>query len=166
MQVGFTLIEFLMYMGIFAILLLALFQLLTSILDSQEESQATSSVEEDGKFILTRLTYDIQSAQASASAQAIVIPSTVGTPSATLKLTIGNTAYIYATNSGNLVVTNNLVTNAPINGYDTTVSNVSFTRLGNPGGKNAITASFTLTSKTTRTEGPEVRTYTTTIGTR
>src|SRR5438094_795700 len=91
LEQGFTLIEFLMYIGIFSILLVALFQLFTTILDIQSESQATSSVDEDGKFILSRLSYDIQ------RTNAIVTPASVGQQGSTLQLTIGGASYTYTT---------------------------------------------------------------------
>ncbi len=163
---GFTLVEMLIYMGIFSIMLIALTQIFTSIIDVQLESQSNGSVSQDGQYILSRLTYDIQRAQdiATPSAQAL------GTPSSTLGLVINDvngTSYTYASSSGNLVVTNNLGTNQ-LNGYDTSLSEVSFTRLGNSGAgnKNTITFSFTLTSKTARNSVYQSRTFQSSIGLR
>ena len=159
-QHGYTLIELLIYMGIFSILIISLFQLFTSILDSQAESDTTASVSEDGKFLLSRLSYDIQ------QSSAITTPASIGSSGNSLQLTIAGINYTYTVNNGNLVLTNSLEANAPLNGYNTTVSNVSFTRLGNTTGKQVITLTFTLTSKTTRQSGPEVKTFQTTIGVR
>src|SRR5438067_4427716 len=94
-QKGFTLIEFLMYMGIFSILIVSLFQILTSVLDIQAESQATSSVDEDGKFILSRLAYDIQ------RASAVAVPVSRGAQGNTLQLTIGGVSYTYVVSGNN-----------------------------------------------------------------
>jgi type II secretory pathway component PulJ len=159
-QQGFSLIEFLMYMGIFSLLLISLFQMFTSILDNQAESETTASVSEDGKFLIARLSYDIQ------QASEITTPATIGSSGNSLQLTIGGTSYSYTINNGNLVLTNTAETNAPLNGYDTTVSNLSFTRLGNSNGKNVITVAFTVTSRITKQSGPESQTFQTTIGTR
>ena len=159
-QQGSTLVELLMYMGIFSLLLVSLFQILTSVLASQAATQGTSHVEEDGKFLLARLSYDIQ------RAQTIVIPATIGSSGNSLKLTISGVTYSYSLNNSNLVLTNNTETNALLNGYDTTVSNLTFSRLGNTNGKPVITTSFTVTSKTPQQSGIETRTFQTIIGTR
>src|SRR5690242_20616871 len=60
---GFTLIELLIYMGIFSILLLILTKMFTAIIDVHLESQATSSVSQDGNYIMTRLSSDIRKAK-------------------------------------------------------------------------------------------------------
>lgn len=157
---GFTLIEFLLYMAVFSILLIALFQILSNVLDTQTESEAASSVQEDADFILARLSHDIL------QSQAIVIPSSLGSSGSSLQLTINGVSYTYSVNSNNLVLTNNVASNEPMNGYDTTISNVLFTRVGNANGKNGIAVSFTLTSKTIRSSGHETQSFSTIIGTR
>lgn len=159
-QQGFTIIELLMYMGIFSILLLALFQIFTSVFDIQAETQATSSVEQDGKYILTRIIYDIQ------RASAITTPSAIGAQGSSLQLTIGTATYTYALLNGTLVLTSDVDTNAQMNSYDTTISSLSFTKLGNTNGKNVVTVSYVITSNTKRSSGSEVRSYKTTIGIR
>ncbi len=163
---GFTLVEMLIYMGIFSIMLIALTQIFTSIIDVQLESQSNGSVSQDGQYILARLSYDIGRAQDIATPSAVAL----GTPSTTLGLVmndVNGVNYTYASNSGNLAVVNNLGTNQ-MNGYDTTLSAVSFTRLGNSsaGSKNTIKFSFTLTSKTSRNSTYQSRTFQSTVGLR
>src|SRR5258708_14824797 len=70
---GFTLVEMLIYMGIFSLMLIALTQIFTSIIDVQLESQSNGSVSQDGQYILSRLSYDISRAQdiATPSASAL-----------------------------------------------------------------------------------------------
>src|SRR5260221_10945575 len=80
-QRGFTLMELLLYMGIFSVLLVVLMQLFTSILSLHAESQATSSVDQDGNFALMRLAYDIH------RSSSIVTPA-LGASSRTLTLKI------------------------------------------------------------------------------
>jgi len=63
-QRGLTLVEMLLYMAVFSILLTVLLQIFFSALDVQLESKATSGVDQDGTYIMARLTYDIQRAQA------------------------------------------------------------------------------------------------------
>ena len=45
---GMTVIELLLYIGIFSILVVTLFELLSSILDVQLESQGSSGIDQDG----------------------------------------------------------------------------------------------------------------------
>jgi len=156
---GYTLIELLMYMGVFLILLLVFFQILGSVLDAQLESESASAIEQDSKFILGKLTYDIQ------QAQTINTPSQPGTQNTNMQLTINSTLYTYAVTSGNLQLTNNNGTDN-LNSYTTSVSNFTINRIGNQGGKNSLSISFTLTSKITRNAGTDTKTYQTTIATR
>lgn len=156
---GFTLVELIIYMGIFSIFLLVLTSMFTSILDSQFETNSITSVEQDGRFILRRLTNDIQ------SSSSINVPSAIGASSNSLQLVINGITNTYTLTNGNLTLTNDKGTNN-LNNYDTTISNLSFTRLGNTGGKNTVTVSFKSTSKTLKTSGPEIKNFNMTIGTR
>lgn len=156
---GFTLVEFIIYMGIFSILLLILTRMFTSTLDTQLETESASSIEQDARFVFMKLTSDIQ------AADSIVTPAAIGSSSSTLQITINGLTNIYALNNGNITLTNNNGTNQ-VNNYDTTISDLSFLRLGNDGGKNTITASFTILGKTKLAGGQESKNFKTTIGTR
>ncbi len=160
LQKGETLIELLLYIGFLSMLLVVFLQVFTSVLDVQSESQSTSSVEQDGKYLIQRLTYDIQ------RSTSIQNPVSVGGSSSTLQLNIGGNIFTYTLLNNNLVLTNNLDTNAQLNSYDASVSALLFTRIGNPGGKNVIQVLFTLAGKTQRISSTEVRSFQTTIGTR
>ena len=110
-QRGFTLIELLVYMGIFSILLVVLTEMLVSILNLQLDSTATSSVDQDNRFIQQRLTYDIQRAKSF----------TVSPDQKTLTLSIGTSTYTYSALSNSLQL-NGL----PLNSFDTTITNLLF----------------------------------------
>ena len=158
---GFTLVELLLYMGIFSILLIMLFQMLTSIFDVQLESQRASSVAEDSLFIQNRLNYDI------GRAKSILAPA-VGQSSESLQLLINNAAYTYSIESENLSLSSTMSgTLGQLNSVGTTAS-ATFTRLTDTGGKNAdtVTVSVTLTSKTVIRGIPSVGNIKTTIGLR
>src|SRR6266568_6925831 len=86
---GSTLIEMLLYMGIFAILLVVLTQIFSAIIDVQLESESTSVVSQDAKFLLARLNYDIQ------QSQNVLIPSSLGSQASTLQITSASTNYTY-----------------------------------------------------------------------
>ncbi len=156
---GSTLIELLLYMGIFVSLLGMLLWVFSSIINMQLESEAASSVTTDGKFILARIGYDI------GQAQTISVPATPGAQGGSLQLGINGVPYAYALSNGTLTLTAGSTTDI-LTGVDTTISNLTFLRLGNGGGKHSIRISFTLTSKTIKRTGPEVRSFQTTIALR
>jgi len=160
---GFTLIEIIIYMALLSIFLLTLTDIFVSILDVQLESDATSAVEQDGRFILARMSYDIP------RASDINIPPQIGQTRSNLIMTIaGVTTYEYKENGGNLQLINDFGTNN-LNSSESTISNLSFQRIANsavPGTKDTIKIQFTITSKTVRTSGPETRIFQTTVGRR
>lgn len=158
---GFTLIELLIFMGIFSILMLSMFQLLTSIFDVQLESQSTSVVSQDGRYILNRLTYDIKNAT-------IVTTPGVGFQGQTLIISDGITTNTYNLSNGNLTITNSTTRlTDQLNSFNTTVSNLNFLTLSDSELTNkTITASFTLKSKVIRRQGLNTESFNITIGTR
>ncbi|HSW97422.1 MAG TPA: prepilin-type N-terminal cleavage/methylation domain-containing protein [Candidatus Saccharimonadales bacterium] len=159
---GFTIIELIVYMGLFSILIGILSTVFISLLNNQLSVETTSSTDENGKYILTRLTYDIY------QAQNIIIPATIGTQTNNLQLTINNINYSYnLDSSGNLQIKDITNNSGPynLNDYDATVSGLLFTRIGNTGGKNTIQVSFSIISNTKQKTG-QSKTFQTTIGTR
>jgi prepilin-type N-terminal cleavage/methylation domain-containing protein len=102
---GFTLIELLLYMGIFSILLTVSLQMFGSVFELQLESQATSSVDVDGKFILNRFGYDIT------RADSITIPVSVGQSSSSMTIVINGQSFSYGLSGGNLNLTNSALDN-------------------------------------------------------
>lgn len=158
-QRGFTIVEMLLYMGLLSIFLMVLTDLFVNILDVKSGSEATSSVEQDSRYILARLSYDIN--QATSISQ----PASIGGSGAILMMVVGGNTYTYAVNGANLQLTNNLGANN-LNSSGSSVSGLSFQRIGNSGGKDTIKIDFILNSTTARTGGNEIRTFTTTIGRR
>ncbi len=158
-QAGVTLVEVLLVMGLLSIFLIALTTMISSTLDVQNQSQSTSTVTQDGRFILARLNYDVS------RATAVTAPASLGSIGSSLTLTIGGVATTYALASGNLQLTDSSGT-ANLNGSETTISAVTFQRLGAPSGKDTIRASFTVTSKAQAKSGASVQSFTTTIGRR
>ena len=156
---GFTIIEMLMYMGLLSILLIIMVDLLAASLDIQLESQATSSVDQDGKFIINRLVNDIH------RAQTIAYPSLGATQSGTLQLIIDGENYTYSTNSGSFVIASGSASDS-LNSFNTTAPSVFFKRFGNSGGKNALQVTIIIKSKTSKTSGTETKTMQTTVGLR
>ena len=160
---GFTLVELLLYIGLFSILLVTLFQLFTSIIDTQIESQSSSSVFLDGQYILNRFRYDMQ------RAKNIITPSSSSEQGTVAKLSIENTTYIYSLADGNLILTDEFASTAgQLNSLDTTVSNLNFTRINDTQAKNSdtITFFFRLTSKATKRGESKAENFKTTVGIR
>ncbi len=160
-QKGVTVIELIIYMTILSVLLTILTSVFVSALDVQSESESSSSVQQDGNYILARLDYDIH------RAQSISIPSVNGSSSASFKIIINNVNYTYSINSNSdLILTNDLGINN-LNNYGSTVSAFSVLRLGNVGGvENALKINFTLTSRTKRTSGYETKNFETSLSLR
>lgn len=152
---GFTLIELIIYMGLITTLLVITSQIFFAVLDVQTESEANSAIEQDGRFILARLSYDFN------ESTLITTPLNLGDTSVTLSL--DNGTKIYENTNGNL-----LLNGSQLNSTGTTISNLLFTRLGNSGvgKKNTVRISFRLTSTVLRTKGPDIKDFQTTIGTR
>ncbi len=168
-QQGVTLIELLLYMGIFSILLMVLVQLFGTIVNVNLESQATAAVSQDGRYILNQMAYTIR------QAQTFTVPSGFGTTNAGSQLqftTTGGTTYTYSLSTDPVgqqkLMVSNGISSEQLNSVGTTVSNLSFTRLKTSGtsGKNTITISFTLTSTTVEQKGYQQENFQTTVGTR
>jgi len=157
---GFTLVELLLYMGIFSIFLLITLQMFSSIFEIQLESEATSSAGTDGKFIVQRFTYDVT------RASSISDPTIDGASTNSLTLVVNGQNLIYRLNSGDLILENETTgTVDQLNSSESTVSNLSFIKLDG-GDKDTVQISFTLTSVVKRIGGEEVRDFQTTVGIR
>lgn len=159
LEKGFTLVEMLLYMGLLSIFLVVLTDLFVNILDVKSESEATSAVEQDGRYVLARLAYDVS------RAADISQPLNLGQSNNNLVMTIDGVTYTYSLNGTNLQLDNNLGTNN-LNSSESRVSGLNFTKIGNAGGKETIQVTFTLTSAATRVGSNEVRAFNTTVGRR
>lgn len=158
---GFTIIEMLLYMGIFSILLTVLMQVFSGILATHAESQATSSVNQDGSFILARFAYDIHS---TSSITSPTVGSSCTWPvDSNCQLVLGTGAY--SINSGDLKLNGT----DQLNSINTKVKSITFTTLGNTaaGSKPSVQIVLTLESTAIRQGGiKQQQTFQTTVGTR
>lgn len=160
-QKGITIAELLLYMAILSILLTILTSIFVSALDVQSESNAVSSIEQDGNYIIARLSYDVH------RAQSITIPSSNGTSSNNFEILIGSVSYNYSVDgNNNLVLANNLGTNS-LNSYGSSISALLVERLGNTGGvENTLKINFTITSREKRVSGYETKDFQTNLSLR
>lgn len=154
-RTGTTIIELTIYMGILAVVLVVLTQLFGSAVDVRRESEATSYTMTDIRYLYSRFLYDIS------NADSITTPANLGNSSASLQFVKDSVTHTYQLSSSNL-----LLDSVQLNNFGTSISNVSFQRLGNAGGKHTIRVSYTVTSKTKKSSGNEIKTVTTTIGMR
>ena len=162
-QQGVTLIELLLYMGIFSILLMVLVQLFGGIVNINLESQANAAVSQDGRYILNEMTYTLRQAQSYS------VPI-AGASGSQLVFSTGSKSYTYSLSNDPVGQQNLLIYDGSsterLNSYGTTVSGLTFTRLATTGtsGKNTITVSFTLTSTTHDQKGVQTQQFVTTVG--
>lgn len=156
---GFSLIELIIYMGILLVMIYVLTDILYSTLNSQLETQSSSGIAQDGRYLYSRLTYDIN------RAQAVSAPQNLGDTSNTLQVTIGGLTYTYALVGGNLTITDNTGTYV-LNGPDTSISGLTFKRIGNTGGKDTFQINYSVTSNIIVNGKNETEAFQTTAGLR
>jgi len=156
---GFTLIELVLYVGIFSILVTVLSAIFASIVTVQLDAKAVSSVDQDGRYIMGKLFYDMR-------ASSIASPSASGQQTSTLQLQRNSINYTYSLDSNSNLQIKNLSTNEVnvLNGYDTKVTGLSFLRLGTGGSNDTIQLNYTVTSKISKPSGTESRSFQTTLG--
>ncbi|SRR6266404_1276405 len=148
MKKGFTIVEMVLYAGLLVLFLAILSNLFLSSLDVKKASEGDSYTGQDTRFIISRLVYDIKRADSITS-------PVLGASAGSLTLSIANTNYTYASQSGKLVVTDASGTQN-LESSETTLTNISFQRLGNVNGKNTIRVQLSINNES----------YVTTIGTR
>lgn len=137
MKRAFTLIELLIYMGVIGTLLTLLGTILVSTLNLQLESQATSVVEADGRFLLARLGYDLH------RADSLISPAAAGETTSSLTISAAGQTSTYSVTAGSLLLTTP-TSSLPLNSFATQVDSFSLTRLANPNGLPTVQARFIL----------------------
>lgn len=158
-QKGFTLVELMIYALLFSVIILLLTEVFISTIESRLESEATSYVAIDSRSILSQLMRDIT------LADAVSTPSSLGEMSALLELQTGGIHRTYTLVNNDLVISDG-VSNNVLNGVGSKVTNLSFKRIGNVGGKPTIQIKFTIESTTKRVGKSEIRNFQTTVGLR
>lgn len=156
MKKSFTIIEFLLYIGILSILLLVFADLFISMARLRTETESTSNVQQDSSYLINKFIYDIH------QASTVSIPAHPSDQSPTLNLVINGVDYSYSLQGGNLVLSDG----NRLNGYDTTISNLQFTRLGQGDIHDVIKINFTVNSLVKNQAGYETQSYETVVGLR
>ena len=143
---GFSLIELVLFMGLYSIVLLVLTTLFAEIVQKQLELQSTTSVETDHTYILSRLNYDFN------RADSVIIPDVIGDVSEQLTLVIEGIEYTYSVNGTAFELSGNGGT-FQLNSPRTEVSDVTFQKIGNLSGSPTIKTKLKLNSKVQESSG-------------
>lgn len=155
---GFTIVELLIYMSLMGIFLIVLLDIFTTTINSKLSGESTSVLNQDSRYILSKLSYDINNADS-------VVSPALGVTSSSLQTVQDGITYTYASSSGNFVKTASGVTMS-LNGTDTYLDDLTFKNIGNVGGKSTIQINYTLHSKITVFNGTSTQTTNTTVGLR
>jgi Tfp pilus assembly protein PilW len=159
---GVTIVELVIYIGLLSIFMLVLLDVFITVLSARLETESTSTLNQDTRYILTRLAYDV------GNADSVVLPAALGDSSSVLKITKGGITETFSLDSsGNLILDNGTSTQK-LNGADTALTSISFKKIGNSeeGDKPTVKISFTVKSLIVRQAGEQTRTVDTAIGTR
>ena len=159
-QKGVTIIELMIYIALLSIFILVLVDVFVTILNAKLESESTSTLNQDARYIYSRLAYDVE------NADSMSLPVGVGVTGGTLQIAIGGVTNTYSLNAGNLNLTTSTGTSMKLNGEDTTLTDLSFARLGPPDEKPTVKVSFTIKSLVILSSGDQTRTIDTTFGLR
>jgi type II secretory pathway component PulJ len=155
---GVTMVELLIYIGLLSLFLTVLTTLFVSIFKLQLTTQSTSSLTQDTRFIIARMGYDIE----NASSVSVISPST---------LQFNGTSSYSRDESGNLILTIGGVSNK-LNGLDTSISGITFQKIGSQPPAPAtpppptIQVKFTINSNVIEQSGPRSQDIQTTYGLR
>lgn len=159
LQQGFTIIELTIYIALMSVLILVISRIFISALDIQVESESVSSVQQDGRFIISRLARDIS------IAENIVVPASAGATTTSLTVTVNGQNKTYSLVGNDLRISDSLGTD-DLNSALTDVEELSFQRIGNPDGKATIRVNLTLSSLENTGVTGNTHNFQTTIGTR
>ena len=156
---GFSLVEILVYMSLMSIFLIVLLSIFIAALNTRLSSESTSVISQDSRYILSKLSYDIN------NADSIIYPD-LGLSNTSLQLSASGSANTYSLSNGNLVKTVDGVS-MNLNGIDTQIDSISFKNIGNTEGKSTIQIVYTVKSKIIVQGGQtQSQTVNTTVGTR
>ncbi len=121
---GFSIVELLLYMGLFVGFLTILSAFFVATLEAQVDAVSTSHEDQDSWYILSRLQNDVY------QATDVVTPAANGDESTELVLDMDGTEVTYSLVNNKLVITQDLET-AQLLSENIMASNLSFERLGN-----------------------------------
>ncbi len=134
---GFTLVELIISFGLTTVLITVLSQVFISILNLRQKSEATSSLAQDSRYILSRLAYDID------SSSAITVPGNNST-SSDLTLTISGQTYHYELSGTVLTLSVAGGTPVALSSPGSQLTSLTFTRDNSATSNRSLHLDFTL----------------------
>lgn len=158
---GFTLVEMLIYMALLSVFIIVLSSMFLSLFDAKFESNTTTYIEQDNKYIFARMSYDIRRADIINSPQATVSASS---KIQKLSLTSGSETIEYSLNNGNLILSVNGVADI-LNNSQIEVNDLNFKRYSGSD-NDLIEVIIKLNSKSAAVKDEEAKVYKMLIGTR
>lgn len=165
-QQGFTLIDLTIYSGLLGILLVILSEIFISVVQLQLSSGSQGAVEQNGVYVLSRLTYDLRR---TTQIQSPLIGETVATLSATIRESGNDVPYTYDLQNQNLILTIGSQT-TQLNSSDTMITDFSVKKIGNSAqitaAKDTIQVGFTIHTRGAVLDSQKERTYNTVISLR
>lgn len=146
-QLGFTLIELVLYFGLLSIFIVIMSQMFTAIMDVKLESASTSSVQQDATYLKARLSYDIRRA-------ANILSPAVGQSASSLSLDIvengTDKTYTYQLDGSVLTLSDGTNTDTLVSS-ESAVTQFLVTRVGNSGtitgARDTVDVQLTVTSR-------------------
>lgn len=143
---GFTLVELIIFLGIFAFASAAFISILLTVTRVQVRESSVAEVSEQSQFLLQQIQYYIE--------RSSMVDIATDAPTSTLKLWMGVAAqdptYIYLSTSTGIVYLQQTATGTPqaLTSNKITVQNLAFTRRANVPSHDAVSVSFTLAYNT------------------
>ena len=156
---GFTLIELTLYLGLLSIFLVFFSELLSTILNTKVRSEGVSLVQTNGNFILSKLAYDIN------QADAITSPVDFGVTTNQFELNKNGQLNSYTVDQGRLLI-NNGTNTAYLSDIDVEINNFYITKTGSIDGLQALSIGFTISSKVIDKTGVKESSFFTTVSLR
>lgn len=158
-KAGYTLVELLIYLGLFGILISVLTTIFFSTLELRAQSETISAVEQDGRYILQKLTQVIR------DADAVISPLSNGESTNQLIISRVGSIETYQLDDTDLVQSSDSGV-VQLNSDSTTISDFSIQRLGAVSGLPTLKITLTISS-TGRVAGiTQSHIFTTTVGIR
>ncbi len=137
---GFTLLELLIAMGLMIVFLLVLTEIIVTLVNGQLETFSTSTVSQEAKFLLARISYDLR------RADAVTQPVNLGDVGNTLQLTISGQPVGLGLVNGNIEYTDASGMTV-LNRTNTRLTQLTFQKIGNPTGAPTVQIKLTVESK-------------------
>jgi len=157
---GFTLVELLIYLGIFSGFVTLLSGLFIAILDAQQDMIQNARLEQDMHYLFSRIQYDV------ARAQDLILPASNGAVETELHLNIGGNIVSYYLESDKLKILEEGSTALSLNSYGVLIDSIEFQRLANTNGKASVRVSLDLKTDENDTSLQEQQSMVSTFGLR